>query len=296
MGNIFEKHLPDQTIVGVDLGGTNVRAGLIENGILINKSHYKLPQNENDKNIVLNIIYKAIEDVFTSKVTAIGIGVPGLVDRKTGAIFGIQNIKSFDYIPLKDLIENRFLVPVSIDNDANCFALGEKIFGLGQKFENLVGLAIGTGMGAGIINRGQLISDSNCGSGEFGEIPYLDGVLEDYCSGKFFKNKIALSGEELLEKAKLGDKEALDIFNQYGYHLGKAIKIILLTIDPEAIIIGGSVSKSVNYFYDAMMAEVHRFVYPKTAQKITIEVSELKDGALFGAASLVAKTKALILN
>jgi glucokinase len=294
--NIFEETMPNQTLIGVDLGGTNVRAGLIENGAIVNKSQYKIPQKEQDKEVVLGVIFKAIEDVYTSNVSGIGVGVPGLVDRKTGAIHGIQNIPSFDYIPLKEILEERFEVGVQIDNDANCFALGEKIFGKGRKFENLVGLSVGTGMGAGIINKGELIADSNCGAGEYGEIPYLDGVMEDYCSGKYFKNKASIAGEELLEKAKAGNKEALDIFNDYGYHLGKAIKVVMLTLDPEAIILGGSVSKSVNFFYDAMMAEVHRFVYPKTAQKLKIEVSELKDGPIFGAASLVAKNNVMVFN
>ncbi len=122
-------------------------------------------------------------------------------------------------------MESEFNVPVFIDNDANCFAVGERLYGKGRQYENFVGLAIGTGIGAGIINRGRLLEDSNCGSGEFGEISYKDKRYEDYCSGLFFKNKYNIDGKTLCKKAKNNNRAALKIFEDFGYHLGNAIKL-----------------------------------------------------------------------
>ena len=88
-----------------------------------------------------------------------------------------------------------------MNNDANCFAIGEHLFGVGKEYKNLVGLVVGTGVGGGIVNDGSLMKDVNCGSGEFGEVGYLDSRYEEYCSGLFFKSKYNTDGGLLFDKA-----------------------------------------------------------------------------------------------
>jgi glucokinase len=112
--------------------------------------------------------------------------VPSIVNRKEGIVYDVQNIRAPQEVYLKEILEKEIKVPVYLDNDANCFALGEYRFGAGQGSKHLVGLTIGTGMGAGIINDGFLLKDANGGAGEFGIIPYLDAGYESYCSGQFF--------------------------------------------------------------------------------------------------------------
>lgn len=115
---------------------------------------------------------------------------------------------------------------VFIDNYANCFAIGQRLYGKGKQYENFVGITIGTSIGGGIINKGSLFRDSNCGAGEFGMLPYLDGILEDYCSGQFFIKKIGIKSEEILNIAKNKDEDAIEIYKQFGKHLGVVIKSI----------------------------------------------------------------------
>ncbi len=277
----------EEYTIGVDLGGTNVRAGLIGNGKVVKHSSSKIPQTETDEKKVLQCIIDTIHEIFVPNVTGIGIGIPGLFDQQTNIVHSVVNIPSFNSVPLQQILSNQFNVPVFINNDVNCFALGEKHYGEGKNFKNMVGLSLGTGMGVGIISGNKLFEDANGGSGEFGEVPYLDANLEAYCSGQFFKRVFNKSGEELYQLAKNGNKEAIEAFRQFGSHLGNAIKIVLLTLDPEAIVIGGSVSLSNEFFHDAMIAEIQDFVFKKSVDKLQITYATEKYSPILGAAKLI---------
>ena len=184
-------------------------------------------------------------------------------------------------------MEKEFNVPVSIDNDANCFALGEYQFGAGKGCSNFVGITLGSGMGSGIITNGKLMGDANGGSGEFGMIPYLDGVLEDYCSGSFFKNILKVDGEDMSKLASNSNNEALKAYEQFGEHLGNAIKIILFAVDPEIIIIGGSIVQSSMYFDKGLKKSLSTFAYKKTLENIKIIYSNTPNIAILGSAALM---------
>ena len=170
-----------------------------------------------------------------------------------------------------------------VNNDANCFALGEKYFGEGKNYDNIVGLIIGTGVGAGIIINGKLYCGQNCSAGEFGRIPYLDRNVEYYCSGQFFQKEYNINGEELYQKA---NRKAKKIFGIYGKHLGKAVSMIVNSIDPQIIILGGGVSKAYCLFKDSMLESLKEWIYKKTFSNIKIKASNTKNIAILGAASL----------
>jgi glucokinase len=285
--NTINKHDQSQPTIGIDLGGTNVRVGLIEKGKVIKHASAKIPQTATDKQKVLQCIIETIEKVIVPDVVGFGIGIPGLMDKKQGIIHAITNIPSFNSFPIKKTLSDYFNVPVFIDNDVNCFILGEKHNGAGKNFRNVVGLSLGTGMGVGIISGNQLLEDANGGSGEFGEVPYRDANLEAYCSGMFFKRSLNKTGDEVFKLAQQGNKDALEVFQQFGMHLGKAIHIILLALDPQAIIIGGSVALSKQYFNDAMMKEVANFVFKNSLKNLTIVYATEKYSPVLGAAKLI---------
>ena len=276
----------ENKIIGVDLGGTKVQAGLVKGREILDRRYRLIPADSENPEEIIDVISGVIAELFDKDIAGIGIGVPSLVDREKGIIYNVQNIPSWQNVPLADILQDRFHVPVFLDNDANCFALGEYRFGAGQGCENFVGLALGTGMGAGIITDGHLLKDANCGSGEFGSIPYLDSIYEDYCSGKFFKKFYSVNGENLLKKAETGDEEALKAFKEFGFHLGNAIKTIMFAVDPHKIIIGGSVAASRKYFEQAMIESIKTFPYPESVEKLEIKFTETPNIAIFGAASL----------
>ena len=149
-----------------------------------------------------------------------------------------------------------------------------------------MGITLGTGIGSGIISNGHLLQDANCGSGEFGSIPYLESIYEDYCSGKFFQNHYKERGENMLIKAKNNNPQALKAYEEFGKHLGNFIKTILFAVDPKKISIGGSVSGSKDFFFDSMMRTINTFPYHESVKNLEISFTEHKNSAIFGAASL----------
>ncbi|HEY0272423.1 MAG TPA: ROK family protein, partial [Chitinophaga sp.] len=239
------------TILGIDLGGTNVRAGLVGPDQALKIASARI-RAAGPADHILEDIYTVTDQMFHPGVTAIGIGVPSVVDVEEGIVYDVQNIPSWREVPLKALMEARYKVPVLVNNDANCFVLGEKYFGKARGAHAVVGLAIGTGMGAGIVVKDKLFSGTNCGAGEFGMVAYLDQFYEYYASGQYFKNVHDSSGEIFYEKAQRGEADGLAAFAELGGHIGNAIKMILYTYDPEMIILGGSIAQTYPFFQEAM--------------------------------------------
>jgi glucokinase len=286
------KYLPNfshnMAKIGIDIGGTKISAATISNNKVKNKVSITTNAKGSEKEIISQIT-KLIDKLINKKIKSIGIAVPAIVDFKQGIVYETVNIPSWKKVKLKEIFENRYKkhhIKVNINNDANCFALGEKHFGTDKDYSNFVVLSIGTGLGAGIIINNQLYNGANCGAGEFGEIPYKRSKLENYCSGQYFLKKYKLTGKELYQKAKRKDKIVLKAFQEFGYHLGKALAIITHAYDPELIILGGSVSKAYPYFKKAMLKSLQESVYKQSYNKIKIKVSRNKDSILLGAGML----------
>jgi glucokinase len=276
----------EKTFIGVDLGGTKVHAARVMGGV-ISKSVYRLlPKDNGDAQIVVNLIMEVVNLLMNEKVSAIGIGLPSMVDSEKGIVYDVQNIPSWKEVHLAEILESQFHLPVFMDNDANCYALGEAYYGLGKDSDFMVGLTIGTGLGGGIVCQRKIINGASGSSGEFGIIPYLDKTLEDYCSGQFFKDYYASNGEELAKKARAGDVSALKAFQEFGLHLGNAIKVIMATVDPQMIVIGGSVALSNDLFEKAMRQSISDYAFERSIKKIKIQFSETNHMAILGASSL----------
>ena len=275
-----------EAVIGVDLGGTKVQAGRVVNSKIEEKYQTSVSANAQDEEIIVKEMFETIEKVITKDVIAIGIGVPSLVDTEKGIVYNVENIPSWKEVHLKEKTEGRFGIPVFINNDANCFALGEYYYGKGRGVKHMVGLTIGTGLGSGIIINRKLYEGANCGAGEIGTVPYKDSNIEDYTSGQFFKTKYGKDGKEIYEETLKGDKTALKAFEELGKNLGVAIKIILSLYDPEAIILGGSISSAFNFFKVSMFKELEDFLFPFVIKKLKLEVSENKENPILGAAAL----------
>jgi glucokinase len=275
----------DRKVIGMDLGATNIRGGLIQKSVL-SQVHSRRIHSAGSVEDVLKDLYFILDKIFDKEVAAIGIGVPSVVDVDKGIVYDVQYIPSWKEVHLKEILEARYHVPVFVNNDANCFVLGEYYFGKGARLENLIGLAIGTGMGAGIIINHRLYAGPNCGAGEFGMVDYLDHCFEYYCSGQYFQNVYQTDGQLVFEKAKAGDLQAQAWYAEMGMHLGNAIKMIMYTYDPTLIILGGSVRHAYPYFQKTMWERIRTFAYTKSLARFRIEISGLDNSGLLGAAGL----------
>ena len=214
---------------------------------------------------------------------------PSVVDQARGIVYNVENIPSWEEVPLRDLLEQRFQVPISINNDANCFALGEARFDKGRAYRHLVGVTLGTGMGIGVIVNRQLYSGISCGVGELGILPYADHSYGYYCSGQFFLDEYQVSGKELFHRASQGDYEAKNIFEQYGWHIGNACWAIVAAFDPELIILGGAISKAYPFFKHTLWERLNAFPFRPTIKRLVIEITDTPDIALLGAAALCSE-------
>ena len=272
-------------VLGIDLGGTQIRAAKVDAGGVHAFQSARINSSGTVEE-VLEDIFRITDILVDPQVRAIGIGVPSVVDLEEGIVYEVQNIPSWKEVSLKKIMESRYGIPVQVNNDANCFALGELYFGKGRGRENLIGLTIGTGLGAGIIIRHRLYAGANCGAGEFGMVNYLDKYFEYYSCGQFFRNVHRLDGEKVFRDALRGEAYARVLFGELGAHLGQAIKMILYTYDTDLIILGGSVSQAYTYFRDTLWEQVNMFAYSRSAQRLRIEVSELEHSGILGAAAL----------
>ncbi len=275
----------EKEILGIDIGGTKIKLGKVK-GREVLKSHIIDVDPSDSVEVSLEKLYEAIDTIITDSIEAIGIGVPAVVDPESGVVYDVQNIPSWKEVPMKDLIQDRYQIPAHINNDANCFALGEKYFGKAMDHANCVALSLGTGLGMGIIINNELYNGVLCGAGEVGMLPYKDKILEHYAGSFFFDGKYGQSAKELYKKALMNDSTALMAFGEYGVHLGEAIKAILYMFAPEAIILGGSISRAYTFFEKSLQSALDAFAYQKQLEHFKIETSDLVDSPELGAAAL----------
>lgn len=279
--NIILKNM----VISVDLGGTNIRAALVDGRQILEKRAVACPAQESAATVI-EALCNLIAPLMNEQVTGIGAGIPSVLDWKEGIVYNVANIPAWKTVPLKQMLEERFHVPVALNNDANCFALGVAQYGEGSAFQDFVGITLGTGVGAGIILGGRLYNGRNTGSGEIGSLPYLDSDYEHYCSSAFFTDKHGRTGKEFALAAEAGEEQALQVWEEFGYHLGKLIQAVMFAYDPEAVILGGSIAGAFRFFEKSLWKTVGEFPYPMSVERLRILPSNLNDAALWGAAGL----------
>lgn len=300
--------------VGVDLGGTHVRAGLVDASGRIHRLAVSSSHAYEGRDRVLEAIRDVIRKVMDKRVAGIGIGVPGHVHVKEGKIMALHNIPAFRGIPLKKILEKTFRKPVRANNDAKCFALAEARFGHGKGAKRVAGLILGTGCGCGVVIDGRLFDGRDNLAGELGMIHYRATLLEDYVTGRFITHRAEelklpdtapeavaryARGKHPLTKAetvRLGQRDLLrpqdvqkrakKIFDELGYHVGYLVSLIICAYNPDIIILGGGVSKSHALFWQSMKQSLDLNVEYGATANTPIAISTLDDAGVRGAASL----------
>lgn len=267
--------------IGIDLGGTNLRVGLVDEGRIVRLLAEPCKATASAE-VVLEHIASLVARVMTPEVTQIGVGVPSVVDSVRGIVYDVVGIPSWREVHLKEYLEQRFGLPVHINNDCNCFALGVCRYGEAREYRDVVCMALGTGVGAGIVIDGSLYSGRNTGAGEIGAAPYLDKDYEYYCSSRFFVGR-GTTGKEAYEKAVAGDEEALALWREFGGHVGNLIMLVMYAYDPEAIVLGGSIPRAYDFFKESMYATLDNFIYTGAVKRLHICCSHIENAGLLGA-------------
>ena len=271
--------------LGIDLGGTNLCLGIIENGIVKERISVPSFQPSATREETLEYLAEQISKVLTPEIEKIGIGVPTVVDVHRGIVYEAANIPSWTEVHLKDFLEARFGLPVSVNNDANCYAMGAYgKYPEDAKPESLVAMTLGTGLGIGIVDNGRLICGVNCGAGELGYLGYNGGCLEEFCSKQFFA-KYNADSYELSLAAQAGDPEALQLFKEFGRHLGYAVSIVMFAYDPSHVVFGGGIANALPLFKDSIMEYLREnFPLSKSVDRLVIDAQTSIDTPILGAA------------
>jgi len=273
--------------LGIDLGGTTINMGLVDKGILTES--LTGPSFEKNASLAQTVdhLESFISKFFRPGVEGIGIGVPSVVDIEKGIVYDTANIPSWKEVHLKERLEGTFNVPVSVNNDANCFALGAAdVCGYTRPDKILVGVTLGTGVGIGIVNGGRLINGANAGAGELSWLPYKNGTLEQWTSKQFFAER-GESPRDLCTRASAGDTHALAVMAEFGTHLAVLANLVVSAYDPDIIVFGGGIANCHPFFDSSMKAAMRAvFPFPKSLEKLRIEYLPQSEVAVKGAAML----------
>jgi glucokinase len=284
-----------QFYIGIDIGGTKcaVIAGTEYMEILKKISFPTETQKGPDHaiNLLLYSASKIAANLGSGSLKAIGISCGGPLDSVKGVVQSPPNLPLWDNIPIVKLFEDRFHIPVYLQNDANACALAEWKFGAGKGTQNMIFLTFGTGMGGGIIINGRLYTGTNDLAGEVGHVRLADdgpkaygkkGSFEGFCSGtgialiarkivseKFalkqtvsfcdnIKNVNKITAKDIAEAAFSGDKTAIKILEISGEYLGKGLSILIDILNPQKIVIGSIYARCRQFIEPACLEIVKR--------------------------------------
>ena len=308
-------------IVGIDLGGTNLKIGLLDlkyniklKIILTTKRFFK---KEELIWAIINSVNNIIQEkkLKKSEILGIGLGLPGPVNEKSGIVHFFPNIPGWREVNLKQILQERLKLPVALDNDAKLMCLAEYKLGAAKGFKNALCLTLGTGVGSGLIIEGELYRGANNASGEIGHMPINENgprcncqriaCLESYIGNnriikqarRVFKRAISL--EELSGLAKKTcrpsgrqNKQALNIWLKVGAHLGIALAGIVNLLNLDAIVIGVGVSNAGPILFGKVRKTISQRAMSVQAKSVKIVKAQLGNNAgMIGAALLVRKDR-----
>jgi len=277
--------------IGIDLGGTNMRAVLYDGSKAVADYLLATPRDTYDHLLIMlfalvePLIERAKKDQI--KVEGIGLGIAGTINYEKRRVTNSPNLPIINGMPITEDLEKKTELPAVIDNDANCFTRAEALTGAAVKHKNVFGAVIGTGIGGAWWINNEIYRGAHGGAGEPGHllINFENKIDFEGAFHKLFQNNPAQTAEE----AYRGDVLAEKAYAEFGEFLGLAFANIVNLIDPEAIVIGGSVSASADLFLKQAKRAMKQYIASPEAREAVILKSKLKDNAgAIGAALLIA--------
>lgn len=314
-------------LIGIDVGGMSIKGGVVDlNGKILYKTSIPTTENYTADYSISEDIKKVIDLVLEGAkisikdVKGIGIGQPGSVDSKRGVIRYSNNI-ALENVPVVNELQRYFNVPIKINNDANCAALGEYVFGAGKGYNDIVFVTLGTGVGTGFIIDGKLFEGRECAGAEGGHmvIDIADDAPSCNCGRKgcweAFASASALirqtqkamdanpdslmhklaqeegktSGKTAFAAAKMGDKAGQKVVDDYIGYITCGLLNLVNIFCPDAILIGGGISNEKEYLTDPIQEAVNTKRFgAKFNPYVEVKTASLKnDAGILGAAALV---------
>lgn len=285
-------------VIGVDLGGTNIKLGrYTRDGKCLASLKLATPQPA-APDPVMAVMAAAIQELDPDQAAiALGIGTPGPADVQGRIAKLAINLPGWVSVPVADRMERLTGLPTTVGNDANCAGLGEAWLGAGRHFQNWILLTLGTGVGGAIFINGELFVGHNGTAGELGLVT-LDlngplcnsgnqGSLEQHASAQAIRRRMGMEPKELADRAMVGNPEAIAFWQQYGRELAAGITSTVYILAPQAVIIGGGICGASDLFLPTLKTEVERRVKTTSREGLEIAIAELGNQAgMAGAARL----------
>ncbi len=305
--------------IGVDIGGTVIKAALIDSKSRIIKKTERPTCAEKGIVNFAELLKSTANELRDDSVAGIGIGIAGVINRDRDTLIESPNLPGFNNYKLKKELASMLNTSVYMENDANCAALGEMWTGTGKNLDSFLFITLGTGVGSGLILNRRLWTGDEGKAGEFGHSVLLPdgplcacgkrGCLEALSSGSamvrtakerlmcgekssleliFNKNSAYVTPKSIYDEAVKGDEMCFDILEKSAKMLAIGISNVNNLLDIDNYIIGGGVSKSFHLVEEYLVSEVKRNVFPTARDRITISLSELgNDAGVYGAGYLV---------
>lgn len=317
---MFEKYR-----IGVDIGGTNVKIALVDKKGGISFPKTVPTRAEMGYEYTISNIIQSIKDLMTeAKITAsdlegIGFGFPGQIDCDNGIVRILPNIPGWIEVPIAEIMQKEFNVPVKVDNDVRCAALAERSYGAGSGCKNLICITVGTGIGSGLIINGKIVRGSSNAAGEIGHIKLSlgegpicgcgdTGCFEAYASGPSIvamaKEYIAggkstkyreiagsieaITPAVICQAAKEGDVVAKRIFSTMGEYLGIGLSGVVNLLNPEKIVVGGGVADAGDLLLEPLRKTLKERAMPIQGAAVEVVPAQLGNTAgIIGASLLI---------
>ena len=313
--------------VGIDLGGTNIKAGVVDGqGKILSETFCKTQAQRPYPDIVRDMAACVTQVIKNAKLTikdiaSVGIGIPGYADQKTGVVF-CTNL-DWHNVPLRDELMKYIDLPMAIDNDATVAGYAESIAGVSKDASSSVFLTLGTGVGSGIVINGRPWSGYHGIGSEVGHMTLaLDGVpctcgnsgcLERYTSATaiirmarqacmtYTDSAMMLRAEgdpnrinakTVIDAAKAGDRAATEVFDEYCKYLAIIINNIIAFLDPEMIVLGGGVSHAGEFLLEKVRNKIPRYLLYKNMPYSEIRLASLGNEAGTIGAAMIGKLAA----
>src|SRR3989338_8027299 len=301
--------------IGVDVGGTNIKLGLVaSSGRIIAKTNLVTKTYAHHPRHLIDALVAAIRALIQENgktlkdIAGIGIGLPGLIDVPKGNVIFMPNIPGWKNIPLRRIIQTQLKLPVFIDNDVNLVALGEWKLGAGKGYKNLVCITLGTGVGGGLVLNGELYRGEGFVAGEIGHIPLNEdgpacncggtGCFERYVGNHILTAKAAkifskknIRIEDVFDLANRGDARAVRFWRETATHIGNALVGGINLLNPRLIVIGGGVANNYKFMEKTIQKVIRRRAMKIQRNMVRIVRARLGDEAgILGAHILVKES------
>jgi len=303
-------------VVGVDVGGTNIKLGVVDphGKVIVRNSFATKPFASSKIKLIAALAHEIEASIITAgltkkQVAGVGIGLPGLVDYEKGIVRFLPNIPGWKKVPLKSILQDKVKLPVFVDNDVKVITLAESTFGAGRGVKNLICLTLGTGVGASLILNGRLYRGEDNAAGELGHVPLNEhgpkcncggfGCFERYVGKRALfalasrvMGKPGMTTEEMYVLAEKGNKKALLFWKKAAEHIGNGLVGVVNLLNPRLIIIGGGISHNEKFLFKAVDATIRRRAMSLQGSAFKIKRAQFKDDAgIIGAYVLVTNAQ-----